>query len=95
MPYPFGQFKNASAIVSIKKDEINQITLSNKNELPDFIWIVLETLPEQMTQEDQDNCACTSTTPTLPDMEELVINSVYAQDIGGSCINFTTPNRAL
>lgn len=33
--------------------------------------------------------------PKLPDANELVMNSVFSQDIGGKCVDFTTPNRTL
>lgn len=96
IPYPVGQFKSVTIVVSIKPDEIKDIILNENNEFPDFVWIVLETLPDKMTQNDHDDCACKgSVTPSLPDMEDLLENSAYSQDIGGACINFTTPNRAL
>lgn len=93
--YPTGKFKSGYAIVSIKPDELKDIVLKDNGEFPDFLWIILESLPENMSQDEHDNCACNNKTPQLPDMEELVTNSAYSQDIGGSCINFTTPNRAL
>jgi hypothetical protein len=93
--YPVGMFAAAYAVVSIKPDEIKEIVLNPQGEFPDFVWLILESLPEEMTQEEHDDCACKAVTPTLPDMEELLENSAYAQDIGGSCTNFTTPNRAL
>lgn len=94
-PYPSGAFAAASAIVGIKPDEIKEVFLDESGNYPDFVWLILESLPQDMTQEEHDDCACQNPTPMLPDMDELVQNSAYAQDIGGSCVNFTTPNRAL
>ncbi len=96
LPVPTGQFESATAIVSINPDEVKEIVLNEKKEFPDFVWLILETLPVTMTQDEHDDCACNGNkTPSLPDMEDLLENSAYSQDIGGSCINFTTPNRAL
>ncbi|GAB2629659.1 hypothetical protein GCM10026987_28550 [Belliella aquatica] len=55
---------------------------------------------DPVSHQDDDDCEChgSASTPTntLPDMEDLVSGeSQYQQDIGGSCVNFTTPNRAL
>jgi hypothetical protein len=95
-PYPTRTYSEASAIVVVKPDEIKEIPLESDGGFPDFVWLILETLPPSITQEKHDDCACTSgSTPFLPDMEDLLHNSAYAQDIGGSCVNFTTPNRAL
>lgn len=45
---------------------------------------------------DDEDCSCTIKTPRLPDSEDLVSpENKYSQDIGGSCVNFTTPNRSL
>jgi hypothetical protein len=93
--YPMGMFTVAYATVSVKPDEVKDIVLNETGEFPDFVWLIMETLPEDMTQDKHDDCACKNTTPALPDMEELLSNTAYSQDVGGSCTNFTTPNRAL
>ncbi|MBQ0946213.1 hypothetical protein KAK07_22930 [Ideonella sp. 4Y16] len=96
LPYPAGKYKNAFATVSVKPGDKLDIALTASDEWPDFVWLVVQGLPTSMTQDEHDNCACsTKSVPQLPDMEDLVNNSQYSQDIGGSCINFTTPNRAL
>lgn len=96
MPYVYGRYKNTFALVSVRPDEQLAITPTQDEELPDFAWLVVQGLPEAMTQEEHDKCACAlKPLPLLPDMEELVASSQYTQDIGGSCVNFTTPNRSL
>lgn len=96
LPYPAGKYKNAFATVSVKPGDKLDIALAATDEWPDFVWLVVQGLPTGMTQDEHDDCACgVKPVPQLPDMEELVNNSQYSQDIGGSCINFTTPNRAL
>lgn len=52
-------------------------------------------LKTEETNADED-CGCHGKEiDRLPEMEDLVGNSNYSQDIGGGCTNFTTPNRAL
>ncbi|WP_168210568.1 peptidoglycan-binding domain-containing protein [Persicimonas caeni] len=42
-----------------------------------------------------DDCACNTATPTDPDAADLVHSPVYSDDLGGTCVSFTTPNRSL
>jgi len=44
---------------------------------------------------DQSDCSCHGTTPALPDAEDLVNSGDYSDDLGGTCVDFTTPNRSL
>ena len=47
---------------------------------------------------DSTDCECESdaTPPRAPDQADLTANpEAFAQDLGGSCVDLTTPNRAL
>ncbi len=65
--------------------------------LPGFALLVVEDVSAVKDVDPEDDCACHAVPPArLPEMEDLLSqDSNYQQDIGGSCVNFTTPNRAL
>ena len=42
-----------------------------------------------------ENLVAIDTIPTLPDGDELATSSVFSQDLGGQCVDFTVPNRTL
>lgn len=45
---------------------------------------------------DTEDCACGTGTPMLPDSSALIDSpNSFAQDLGGGCVSFTTPNRTL
>lgn len=95
---PNRAFENVEAIVALAPTQRIPVSLkvSEKVEengrIEDFIYLVLSNLPSLSGEED--DCSCHDVTPYLPNAEELVSDQ-YAQDIGGSCTNFTKPNRVL
>ncbi len=42
-----------------------------------------------------DDRPCCAGTPSLPDASDLVGSSSFSQDLGGTCVDFTVPNRTL
>ncbi len=76
--------------------------------LPEYNLIVLDNLE---SEEDSDcncheseesegiehkcNCNKEKNVSRLPEYENLINDDQYTQDIGGSCVNFTKPNRTL
>ncbi|AFE05611.1 hypothetical protein COCOR_04071 [Corallococcus coralloides DSM 2259] len=93
---PNEPFLGAHAVVSSRPDEELPITLNADGTFPAFTLLVVATGSTTEAASDEDDCACTDPTPRLPGTEELVANeSSYSQDIGGSCVNFTVPNRSL
>ncbi len=63
--------------------------------LPKFVFIVVG-VGDRFGDEEECDCHGGPKAPRLPDQEDLINNpSAYSQDIGGSCVNFTTPNRTL
>lgn len=95
---PNKEFQKVEAIVALAPSQRIPVSLklSEKTEengrIEDFIYLVLSNLPS--LSEEEDDCSCHDVTPYLPNAEELVSDQ-YAQDIGGSCTNFTKPNRVL
>jgi hypothetical protein len=66
--------------------------------LPSFALLLVDDISAVSgSDSNDDDCDCHKAPPArLPEMEDLVgADSNYQQDIGGSCVNFTTPNRAL
>ncbi|APR87069.1 Transcriptional regulator, IclR family protein [Minicystis rosea] len=93
---PAGPFSSAWAVVGAAPDESIPIALTAAGELPDFVYLVAESIPADLREEAHDVCACEGApTPRLPDGDDLVRSDAYTQDIGSGCVNFTTPNRAL
>jgi len=95
--FPQGKFSEVQAIVATAPEEKVNIRLETDGSLPAFAYVILETLDRYSSQEEHDDCACkkSNDVPRLPEVEDLINNSSYTQDIGGSCQDFTTPNRAL
>lgn len=59
----------------------------------DFLYIVLRGDGETKTSD----CTCASTLAAgrLPSHDDLIQSDQYTQDVGGSCVNLTVPNRTL
>ncbi|MEI6418585.1 MAG: hypothetical protein WCO82_05925, partial [Sphingomonadales bacterium] len=107
MPYPLGVFSDAQALLSLAPDAPTAIpvraddgtgaTLSD-----DFLYLILAKAPPKPAHDDDDDdgdCGCTTGPNTLitrlPDHEDLINSDEYMQDLGGACLDLTTPNRTL
>jgi hypothetical protein len=91
---PAETYQAAGATLAIKPNQQLDIMLQGGN-LPDFALLVLDETQAVLVPDKKD-CACEDKPGRLPEMEDLLNpDSKYQQDIGGSCVNFTTPNRAL
>lgn len=104
--YPFGDFKSAKVTVSLMPDHPANIEIVNKpNETisDEFIFLLLSdaavVLPSDSEESgDHEDCGCDDSTTKinrLPDQADLIESDEYTQDIGGGCINLSTPNRTL
>jgi len=101
MPYPFGVYKEAQAIVSATPDEpapIRVIAREKTNETisDDFLYLLLKD-PKCPDVSDKEDCECDGqkSGSRLPDQADLIGSDQYSQDLGGSCVNLSTPNRTL
>jgi hypothetical protein len=92
---PTSEFESAYATLGNAVNSPIPIVLE-ANKLPDFVLLVVDDIQLVKTEGD-DDCGCHAVPPArLPEMEDLLSqDSNYQQDIGGSCVNFTSPNRAL
>ncbi|MGZ8822281.1 MAG: hypothetical protein ACXWX1_13295, partial [Aeromicrobium sp.] len=62
--------------------------------LPRRVILVLD-LAESAAKPPSD-CDCETATPRTPDQEDLAANpEAFSTDLGGKCVDFTTPNRVL
>lgn len=104
LPYPHGDFARAQAAVSLRPDSPVDIAIRDRpgrTISDDFLYILISedtgTAPVDDEHPDHSHCACktTPTVPRIPDQRELVESGSYSQDLGGSCVNLTTPNRTL
>lgn len=99
MPYPYGPYSEAQALVSLSPDSPTPILMTDReNEAisDDFLFLLLA--EDKLTKAPtEDECAChaPSLAQRLPDQEDLIESDEYTQDVGGACVNLTTPNRTL
>lgn len=105
--YPYGKYVKAQAIVaSMPNHPVNlHIDLEKKGNATisdDFIYILLvDSQVEEEPKDDHehtDDCGCDAAAnkaKRLPDQADLIDSDEYTQDIGGTCLNLSTPNRSL
>lgn len=93
---PNQPFTGAYAVVSARPDKPCPVLLDADGRFPAFTQLVIEAEDSPTPGGQDEDCACHEPTPRLPGTAELVAGeSSYSQDIGGSCVNFTVPNRTL
>lgn len=104
LPYPYGEYIKAQAIVSLTPDSpadipIKNIGIKNETIADDFLYLLLTNpnCPEcpDSSNEKDPNCDGAKKAKRLPDQSDLIDSDEYTQDIGGSCVNLSTPNRTL
>lgn len=99
MPYPFGNYVAAQAIVSLMPDKPVTISIhpENKNQTiaDDFLYLMLKDADCNHPEEEDCDCHSKKKASRLPEQSDLINSDEYTQDIGGSCINLSTPNRTL
>jgi hypothetical protein len=101
LPYPFGVFEAAQALVSAAPNDpaaVRVTAVRNDNETiaDDFLYLLLKGI-DCGEEDETDDCDCNGKhhPARLPDQADLIGSDEYTQDIGGSCINLSTPNRTL
>lgn len=68
------------------------IPLDSASRLPLTVLLVLDL----EIQTSESPCDCDKTPPRAPEPADLVNNpSAFSQDLGGSCVDLTTPNRTI
>jgi hypothetical protein len=101
MPYPFGVFVGAQAVVSAAPAEpatipVTAVRDGNQTIADDFLYLLVKEIkcPHVGTDEECD-CHAKKQAARLPDQADLIESDEYSQDIGGACVNLSTPNRTL
>jgi hypothetical protein len=102
LSYPFGVFVEAQALVSAMPNSpanvrvMKEVRNGNESIAEDFLYLLLKDI-ECPQDEGEADCDCIGKRrpARLPDQADLIGSDEYTQDIGGSCINLSTPNRTL
>jgi hypothetical protein len=106
MNYPYGNFTQAQVLVSLMPNFPAELSIdadgSNETISDDFIYLLLSddhVVDAEDTEniDPKDNCECDAPNKAkrLPDQEDLINSDEYTQDMGGGCVNLSTPNRTL
>lgn len=95
LKYPKGIFVAAQALVSVSPDstvdlDIVDSGVEDETISDSFLYLLIDSkaLPEGTT------CPSGSVS-RLPDNADLIGSDEYSQDLGGQCVNVTSPNRTL
>ncbi len=98
--YPYGTYTQAQAVVSLAPQApvaIAIVATEGRETLSqDFLYLWV-TNPECPPPPDDEDCDCSNPSKPnrLPDYSDLIGSDAYSQDIGGSCVNLTKPNRTI
>lgn len=102
LPYPYGVFVAAQARVSLSPQTPAAIPIrsngqENETIADDFLYLLVTDplCPEETVDKGSCECDAPITAPRLPDQSDLIASDQYTQDIGGACVNLSTPNRTL
>jgi len=101
IPYPFGVFAEAQALVSLTPNspatvKVTDVRNGNETIAEDFLYLLLKDIDCPPAEAERDcDCHGKKRTARLPDHADLIESDEYTQDIGGSCVNLSTPNRTL
>ncbi|NJO66005.1 MAG: hypothetical protein HC836_50445, partial [Richelia sp. RM2_1_2] len=104
LEYPYGRYVEAQALVSLMPNspaniETNPENSTNETISDNFIYLLLqdsEVVPPEEPKKVKDcDCGTPNITKRLPDQTDLIESGEYTQDIGGTCLNLSTPNRTL
>lgn len=90
--YDVKPYQKAFATVSNSTENTVSINIDADSKLESPIIIALDFSSLDI---NADDCSCETNTPTLPNGNALVESDAFSQDLGGHCVNFTTPNRTL
>jgi len=106
MPYPYGNYTAARAYTSLTPDSPVDIPVNTdaahlstlETIADDFLYLLLKDVTcEDDDHEHDDDCACQDADKAnrLPSQADLIQSDSYTQDVGGSCVNLSVPNRTL
>ncbi|KAK6501434.1 hypothetical protein TWF481_009272 [Arthrobotrys musiformis] len=101
LPYPFGKYVAAQALTSLDPTAITPLKTddpespTDESISADFIYITLQKSSDDETKKEDCGCNPTTTAGRLPGQDDLIQSDQYTQDVGGTCMNLSVPNRTL
>ncbi|NBB10145.1 papain-like cysteine protease family protein [Pseudomonas sp. SLFW] len=102
MAYPYGNYVAAQALISLTPNTPADIPVNpdtpNETISDDFLYLlVTDPVCDPADDQHKEDCDCSGSgkVSRLPTQEDLINSDEYMQDIGGGCINLSTPNRTL
>lgn len=104
MPYPYGTFVAARAVVSLAPaDPIDVAVVTaadgakDRTISTDFLYLLVRHPygADEPCGEEGCDCGSDDHPDRLPDFADLIGSEAYSQDIGGSCVNLSKPNRTI
>ncbi|MFA7346868.1 MAG: papain-like cysteine protease family protein [Desulfurivibrionaceae bacterium] len=100
MPYPYGDYRQAQAIVCLTPDNPADIPIvsgkENETISDDFLYLLVkESDCVPVAGDEECDGKESGKASRLPDQADLIGSPDYSQDLGGSCVNLSTPNRTL
>lgn len=102
LPYPYGSYAAARAVLPVAPDDAAPLAIvpddgSGATVSDEFLYLLLKDAAAPPPGSEEDECACDhpKKAPRLPDQADLIGSDDYTQDIGGACVNLSTPNRTL
>ena len=101
VPYPYGTFVAARAVCSVAPGAPVDIPIvaatGDRTIADDFLYVLAENTltPDRPCEDEGCDCRDAKGPGRLPDFEDLIGSDVYSQDLGGGCINLSTPNRTI
>ena len=99
-PYPYGDYEEAQALLSLIPNSPTSVAIvsnrPNESVSDDFLYLMVsDDVLAIHSEEDDCDCHSIQKAKRLPDQADLIESDEYTQDIGGGCVNLTTPNRTL
>ena len=102
LPYPYGSYTSAKALNSLDPASATVVAANasapNGESISDaFLYILIKDPSTSKADGKEDDCNCNAPIKAdrLPSPEELIQSNQFTQDLGGGCMNLSTPNRAL
>ena len=106
MPFPYGEYEAARVFTSLTPASPVDIPVHTDDAhvsihetiADDFLYLLLRDVTcEKHDDEEDENCDCHDLDKAnrLPSQADLIQSDSYTQDIGGSCVNLSVPNRTL
>ena len=99
MPYPFGTYPAAQALTTLTPSAPVDIRVhpgdTDETIADDFLYLAVA--GADCPHDPAADCGCDQRqgASRLPDQSDLIDSDEYTQDIGGSCVNLSNPNRTL